>query len=190
MEPQSPHDHPAAARLSRATLKPVIKKYTRSKRFLLLMFFAAVGMGMLLAWTATRGTTTVVPKKIQTAVPFKIYYPANLPTGYTLEMTSFQLPEPGVVLFTVTDGRGRKIIFSEQEQPSGGDIDKFVSNYLPLNTIVNVPLGQAKVGAYGSAPNIRTLVSLPIRSGPWLIVTAPADVSHDELTSILSSLAK
>lgn len=134
--------------------------------------------------------TNPVPKKIQKSVGFSVYYPGSLPAGYTLDDTSFQLPEPEVVLFTVTYGKSKNLVFSEEQQPSSSDIDKFIRNYLPLNSALQLPLGQAKIGAYGSAPNIRTVLSLPIHHGPWLIVTAPSDVNHDDLVKIVTSLTK
>ena len=176
---------------SNDTILPFYKKHTLRKRFLLLIAAGLLSVGFLAGWQTMRGTTaSLVPRKIQKAVDFPVYYPNDLPADYVLNVDTFQTPDPGVVVFTVTDTDKRQIVFSEQRQPSGADIDKFVSTYLPLNSVLQLPLGQAKVGAYGSAPNIRTILSLPIRDGPWLIVTAPADVSHDELTKILTSLTK
>lgn len=180
MEPdQQPH-----------SLKPDNKKYPLHRRFILI--FVPIILAVLLAAFLynLHGSTDVVPEKIQKSVPFSIYYPRNLPAGYTLDEKSFQIPESGVVLFTVTYGDGKSIDFSEQQQPSSGDIDKFVKSYIPLNSVLQLPLGQVKVGAYGAAPNIRTIASVPIHDGPWLIVTAPSDVNHDDLTKLITSLTK
>lgn len=132
----------------------------------------------------------MVPKEIQKSVDFPIYYPNQLPSGYMLDPASFRLAEPGVVLFAVRYGEGKDIVFSEQQQPSNSEMDKFISSYLPLNSALQLPLGQAKVGAYGNAPNIRTIVSLPLHKGPWLIATAPSEVGHEDLVKILQSLTK
>jgi len=134
----------------------------------------------------------VVPKKIQNSVNFPIYYPdlKKLPTGYNLDPRSFRLAQAGVVLFTVTYGRGKDIIFSEEEQPSSKNIDKFISDYIPVNMSSELAVGQAKLGAYGPAPNIRTIASLPITKGPWLIITAPSDTNQNELVKILQALTK
>lgn len=161
------------------------KRYAFSKRLLLVLM-----SGLIVALYILTSGTSAVPKKIQQSVPFPVYYPRNLPSGYVLDMKSFRLPEAGVVLFTVTYGGGKNIVFSEQEQPSANDIDKFVSSYIPLNTELKLTVGQAKIGAYGTAPNIRTAVSLPVKDGPWLIITAPSDMSHEDLVRILNSIAK
>jgi hypothetical protein len=173
------------SRLWRPSIRVGSKRYAFSKR-LLLIVAAAVVVGLY----ALVGSTSAVPKKIQQAVPFSVYYPAQLPPGYVLDMTSFRLPDQGVVLFTVTYGKGKDIIFSEQQQPSRSDIDKFVSNYIPLNTALQFAIGQANVGAYSTAPSIRTVVSLPIHNGPWLIITAPSEVSRSDMVKILESLSK
>jgi hypothetical protein len=171
-------------------LSPGEKKRILGKRLFAIFVGGLLVVGLLMGWHALRGDTSVVPKKIQKSVHFSIYYPASLPSGYTLDAQSFRLAEQGVILFTVTYDSGKSIVFSEQEQPSAGDIDKFINSYLPLNSILQLPLGQAKVGAYGSAPDIRTVLSLPIHDGPWLIATAPSEVSHDDLAKIVTSLTK
>jgi hypothetical protein len=177
----------------------IIRSHTQQTeaktRFFRSRFFVAlcVGLGitgLLIGWYLIWGTSSVVPKKIQRSVDFAIYYPGTLVPGYVLDVQSFRLAEPGVVIFAVTHGKDKNIVFSEQDQPSSSDIDKFISTYLPLNSDVKLPLGQAKVGAYGSAPNIRTVMSLPIRNGPWVIVTAPSDINHDDLVKLLASLKK
>lgn len=169
-------------------LGPDGKRRLRSKRALvfsgLLAALLIVGLYFVVSSTGT------VPKKIKESVPFSVYYPKSLPPGYALDMKSFRLAEPGVVLFAVAYGEGKTIVFSETEQPSSADMDKFISSYIPLNTPLELPLGQARIGAYGSAPDIRTAVSLPIHNGPWLIATAPSDVSHDDLIKILQALTK
>jgi hypothetical protein len=161
-----------------------------SKRLSLILLFGLIALGIVAAWYKIAGSTSIVPKKIQTSVDFSVYYPKDLPPGYELDAESFRLAEPGVVLFAVNYGDRKDIVFSEQQQPPSSDIDKFITSYMPLNTVLQLPLGQARIGAYGSAPNIRTVVSLPIHNGPWLIVTAPADASHDDLVRIVQSLAK
>lgn len=169
------------------------RKHALNKRPALVLIFALVVVGLVIGvHNMLGGNASLVPKDIQKSVDFSVYYPdvKKLPAGYTLDTKSFRLADPGVVLFAVTYGDGKNITFSEQRQPSSSDIDKFVGNYIPLNTALQLTLGQAKIGAYGSAPNIRTVASLPIRSGPWLIITAPSNVNHDDLAKVLQSLTK
>ena len=133
-----------------------------------------------------------VPKDIRKGSNFSIYYPeeGKMPSGYTLDKTSFRKAEGGVVLFSVSYDNGRSMVFSEQAQPGSDVIDKFKAQAIPVNTKVNVPLGQAVIGAYGSGNNIRTVASLPITRGPWLIITAPSDINQNSLKQVLNSLTK
>jgi hypothetical protein len=166
------------------------KRYFVSKRRLRILLLGLLLIGLIAGVSSKFFITGTVPQKIKASVPFSVYYPKDLPTGYALDSESFRLAEPGVVLFALSHGRGKDIVFSEVKQPSGSDMDKFISSYIPLNTVQQVPLGEARIGAYGSAPNIRTAVSLPVHDGPWIIMTAPSDVSHNELIRIVQSLTK
>lgn len=133
-----------------------------------------------------------VPHGVQKAVTFKIYYPKQrmMPTGYHLDTTSFRSPETGVVLFSVSYGNARSMVFSETEKPAGDVLDKFNSSAIPVHTQINTSLGKALVGAYGEGKSLRTVASLPITNGPWLIVTAPSDVSQTDLGKILNALTR
>lgn len=164
-----------------------------TKRLVLVLLCALAVVGLTIGvHDMLGGHTSLVPKNIRNSIDFPVYYPdiKKLPHGYSLDTKSFRLAQPGVVLFAVTYDDGKDITFSEQQQPSSNDINKFVSSYIPINTTLQLALGQAKIGAYGSAPNIRTVVSLPIHNGPWLIITAPSNVSHDDLAKALQSLTK
>lgn len=172
--------------------KPASKQRARGKKSVVVLVLILAVAGLILGvHKITGGNTSLVPKNIQKSVNFSIYYPdtKKIPAGYNLDIQSFRLAQPGVVLFAVTYAGGKSIIFSEQQQPSNNDMDKFISSYIPVNTTQQLALGQAKIGAYGSVPNVRTVASLPIH-GTWLIVTAPADVSQDDLVNILQALTK
>lgn len=153
---------------------------------ILLLLLIALGVG---GWFFYRQYAQVVPASIQASVDFPVYYPTDMPDDYQLDTHSFKLAQPDVVVFAVTYGKGNSIAFSEEQPLSSSEMDKFLSNYLPLNSSLQLPVGQAKVGAYGSAPHSRTVVSLPITHGPWLIVSAPGDVPHAALVTMLRSLS-
>lgn len=183
----------STGRVPQTISRPASKNHALNKRPILVLIFALVVVGLVIGiHNVFGGNTSSVPQEIRRAVDFSVYYPdiKKLPAGYTLDTKSFRLADPGVVLFAVTYDGSKNITFSEQRQPSSSDIDKFVSSYIPLNTTLQLTLGPAKIGAYGSAPNIRTVASLPIRSGPWLIITAPSNVNHDDLAKVLQSLTK
>jgi hypothetical protein len=88
---------------------------------------------------------------------------------------------------TINSNNG-SVSISQQAQPGSDVIDSFLKTYIPLHTALSTKLGQAQVGASGQASNLHTIASLPIKNGPWLIITAPADISQAELKQIIESL--
>jgi hypothetical protein len=172
-------------------LTPTKRRVSRSRLALggaLAIIFLA---GLVFFWP-NKTTDSPVPMQIRKAVSFPVYYPDQhkLPHGYSLDTSSFHLAQPGVVVYSVVTPDSQQLTYSEEEQPERSIIDKFISGYIPLHTEVKTSLGQATFGAYGTGKNLRTVVSLPIDKGPWLIITAPASSSHADLLRILQSLTK
>lgn len=154
------------------------------------VILVAVGLGAFFRYG--RASSSPVPAQVRKAVTFPIYYPEQqkLPAGYTLDMASFHLAQPGVVIYSVMNQGGQRLLFSEEQKPDSSVIDKFTSSYIPLHTGLKTSLGEAQLGAYGTGKNLRTVISLPINRGPWLILTAPPASSHDDLLQVIRSLVK
>lgn len=150
---------------------------------------AVIILASLVAWRLAAGHSPV-PAAVQRQASFPIYYPVNakLPKGYSLDAGSFRLAQPGVVIFSVGHTGGQHLIFSEEQQPGSDTINGFLKKYLPLRSPLSTKLGQAQVGAYGSPPDLRTVASLTVSRGPWLIITAPSDISQDDLQKVIQSL--
>jgi hypothetical protein len=127
-----------------------------------------------------------VPKAVAQAVNFPVYYPDpnKLPAGYNLNQNSFSVPVKNGVAYSVSYDNGKKIVFSVQAKPSDNELQSFNSNYIPLRIDYQTSLGQAEIGAYHS----RTLVSLPVINGPWIVITAPSDIDQSQLKQVLSAL--
>jgi hypothetical protein len=132
-----------------------------------------------------------VSSDVQKAVTFPVYYPrqSKMPAGYGLDSTSFRLADTGVVIYSVEKG-DQQLIFSEQQTPEATIIDKFISSYIPLHNTITTDLGKAAMGAAGQGSNLKTIVSLPIAKGPWLIITAPANTKQSDVQQILQALTK
>lgn len=169
----------------------------RLRRRLPLTWLAAATLVVIVvvfaAWLLQhrRPAVSPVPQQVQKAVNFPIYYPqpSQLPAGYSLDTTSFHMQDAGVVIYSV-EYAGQRLIFSEQAQPDHATIDKFTKTYIPLHTSLKTSVGEAQVGAFGSGNNLRTVVSLPITRGPWLILTIPPGSNHADLTQVLKALSK
>jgi hypothetical protein len=130
--------------------------------------------------------TGTVPQAIAQAVNYKVYYPeaAKLPAGYHLDNNSFKNPVKNGVAYTVSYGQAQHLVFSVQPKPSDAELQSFIANYIPLKLDFQTSLGQGSIGAYQG----KTLASLPLINGPWVVVTAPPDVNQDHLKQILRSL--
>ena len=113
-----------------------------------------------------------------------------MPVGYKVDTSSFRTAESNVVLFSVNYSNGRSLVFSESEKPSGDVIDKFNASAIPIHTQVSTAVGKALVGAYGSGKDLRTIASLPITNGPWLIITAPSDINQADLEKVLQAISR
>ena len=141
---------------------------------------------------ATSKPASPIPKNISSAVTYPIYYPiqSQLPRGYRLDISSFESGGPGVVIFTVTYGKNNIIVFTEQPMPSRTVIAKYASSYIPLHSSFTTALGQATYGAYDDGGAIKSVISLPINHGPWLIATAPPTINQGVLLKIISALTQ
>jgi hypothetical protein len=133
-----------------------------------------------------------VPVALAQSVNFPIYYPvqAKLPAGYTLDLSSFKRPVQNGVSYSVSYSHSKKLVFSLQPKPSASELQNFTANYIPLHNSYQTPTGQALLGAYDTKTGTETLVSLPTGSNTWIIITAPYDISQDQLKQVLSSLHK
>ena len=133
-----------------------------------------------------------VPKSILSSVSYPVYYPSDsrLPEGYALDKSSIELVNPKVVILVVKYDSNNMVVFNEQANPGATIINQYQSNYIPIHTTVWTPLGNAILGAYNDGHSIKTVVSLPVTNGPWIIVTAPSNINQTNLKEVLDSLTK
>ena len=166
-------------------------KSTNNKRWLaaggLLMAALLIGAA---AWRLS-ASGSPVPDNIQSSVGSGVYYPdkSKLPANYSFDESSIRQADDGVSIVTVNGNNGG-VSISQQAQPASDVIDNFLKTYIPLHSALSTKLGQAQVGASGQASNLHTIASLPVKGGPWLIITAPADISQTELKQIIESLKR
>jgi hypothetical protein len=141
------------------------------------------------AWRLS-ASDSPAPDSIQADSGSGVYYPnaAKLPAGYTFDSSSINQAADGVTILTVKGGSDKSVSISQQAQPDSDVIENFIKTYIPLHTTISTSLGQAEMGASGQSSNLKTVVSLPVKDGPWLIITAPADISQPELKQIIESL--
>ena len=155
---------------------------------IIIMAFIIVTVSILMS----SKPTDPVPKSILTSVPYAIYYPdqSRLPSGYTLDIKSIQKSSGNVVEYFVDYGNKQLVVVFEQTMPSQSTINHFTSTYMPLHTTFWTPMGNAVLGAINYGKSIRSVVSLPINNGPWIIVTAPSNINQNDLKQVINSLIR
>jgi hypothetical protein len=146
--------------------------------------------GVAGGWLFLHREISPIPKSLRNSVNFTVYYPdpKKLPTGYSLNVSSFQIAQKNGVLYYVTYDGDKKIAFSVQEKISDVDLQSFYTNYMPLHQDFATPAGKAQIGASSSSGAEKTLVSLPTNTNTWLLITAPLDINQDKLKQVLSSI--
>jgi hypothetical protein len=152
----------------------------------LIILSAVVTIAVLIFTRQPSGTLPYpISKLTAEQLGFDIYYPNQklLPGGYTLNKGSFETTNQ-VLLYSVSYGSGKKIIFSDQAKPSNTQIQAFYTRNLPLNTTLQVNIGLATIGAV----NLQTVVSIPTNTNAWLIATAPGNIKQRNLDQVIKSI--
>ncbi len=158
----------------------------------------AIGIAVVIvvvAWfiaLISSNSISPVPKSISNAVNYPVYYPdqSRLPEGYQLDKRSIELVGPKVVILAIKYADNKMIVFNEQDNPGASVINQYAANYIPIHTSFWTPIGNAILGAYNDGHSIKSVVSLPVNNGPWIIVTAPSNINQTNLKEAIDSLTK
>jgi hypothetical protein len=92
---------------------------------------------------------TPIPRSVRHGVSYPLYYPANLPAGYSVDRTSFK-NQDGVLIFSIKTPNGKNIAVSEQAVPLNLDLHP-VSNApvkIPGERDFTTPIGKGHVGLW------------------------------------------
>jgi len=163
--------------------KPLLIKLSLIFGSILLIVVAILGIHSF-----QQGRKPIVPESITSSVKYSVYYPdpKKLPQGFTLDKQSIRSPAQNGVTYTVLYEKTKKIIFNLQAAATDKELATFRSTYIPKRVSYTTPVGDAEVGASGNS----LLVSIPVSGGPWIVVTAPGDISQDNLKQVLNTLVK
>lgn len=178
----------AESRARQQPSKKRLRKAKLTKKRITLIFCAAVvvlaAIISFILYQHTQATYNPVPASIRKSVPFPVYFPDNkkLPPGFTLNTSSFSHNDDAVI-YTVSHGTDM-ITFSVQAPASTVVLSDFNTKQIPLHTTLTTPYGNATKGAISQ----RSVVSLPIDTSAWIIVTGPDTLTDHDATILLSSL--
>lgn len=108
----------------------------------------------------------VVPKSVLAQANIPILYPAQLPAGFQINKSSFNVTNGNLIAYYADNSAGDRILFTVQAKPSNFDYDTFYSQSLQNADKFTTDLGE---GAVGTAQG-RVLGSLTTDK-TWLIVS-------------------
>jgi hypothetical protein len=111
-----------------------MKLKSKKTGFLFVVFAAVIAVFLVLLLFKKQDSP--IPKNIEKSVNFALYYPSNLPNGYSLDKNSVK-SENQIVFYSLSSG-DKKISISEQAAPSNPPdfekIQKGNTSFKPLDT--------------------------------------------------------
>jgi hypothetical protein len=162
----------------------MLGKRSRQKPFVLGLATVLLLIGIGGTWlTLGRSAASIqmIPSNIRTAVDFPLYYPEQLPKGYTINPSSFGATNE-VVTYSINYGTDSKLAISLQPIPRTFDFTQFYANSMKDALSVNTTIGTAKIG------NINGVQTVSLTNAKtWLLISAPNGIGNDALLSVLKS---
>ncbi len=155
--------------------------HKRSRKTLWVAGVLLVAVILVTGWSILSPRESKIPsfsdKLSGINVGFPLYYPSNLPSGYSFGNGTISNAS-GIVLFTAANTKGQKIAFTEQQKPTNYDFSS-----LSGTDEFNTPLGKGYVEDFDT----RTTGSL-VSDKTWIIVNTVSPIGADDMKQILNSL--
>lgn len=140
-----------------------------------------IGLGTV--WYVTSRQQSPFPASMQDSKLTK-FYPTTLPDGFAVDKSSMKQTS-GVITYIATDAKKRYINFSLQPRAESFDFNTFYGTILTRSFKFVTSNGEAAVGTMQSNGNS---VGSLVNSSTWVIVSATASVSNDDIQKIVSGL--
>lgn len=101
--------------------------------------------GLAFYWYKGTFSKDPTPSSVKGSVSLPVYYPQNLPVGFTVDEKSYSVSGE-VVSFHAVNDSGDKILFTVQPRPSTFDYQTFYQKGLAGTVQFSTPAGQAAIG--------------------------------------------
>jgi hypothetical protein len=111
--------------------------------------------------------TKPIPGKYRLGLNYPLYYPSNLPKGYSVDRNSFSR-KGAVLIFKISTPSGKKVVVAEQHIPRGLDLSQHPNPggfTLPDKRDFTTAAGTAEVSFWGDK-----LVSSLVTENTWVIL--------------------
>jgi hypothetical protein len=118
---------------------------------------------------------------------FPTYYPSRLPAGYQLDTTSLDRVQQGVLAFSLANGNGSAINFTEQKAPEDFNFTTFYSTFGNRKSF-KVPLGQVTSGTIDDGKTYLASMLTPDKT--WVLMNAKTAVPDKDLKYIFEHLTR
>lgn len=135
--------------------------YTKVLTGILILLLVGFVIGLI------RDARNPVPYSARRDITYPLYYPKQLPTGYTINRESFHQTD-GVVIFSIDAPSGKNIAVSQQRLPIDLDVSarKNPAGFsAPDERTFGTPLGEAHQSLWGN----KSVISLPTQD-TWIIL--------------------
>jgi hypothetical protein len=142
-----------------------------------------VGAGCIVAFLILLRPS--MPKQITrlaSNVTFPIYYPHNLPPGYSLDASTVSSTNNAALFSVINTTTGSRIVVSEQPKPSDIDFNSFYHDEYRRYESLTTPAGDGVIGDAGDS-----YLANITGDKTWIIVKGPQS-SGDSIKSLSLTL--
>jgi hypothetical protein len=156
------------------------KKKLRIIRKSVLILIPILIVGAVFLFTHQKSAP--IPKNIQSAVNFTLYYPSKLPSGYSIKEDSFSQGS-NVVTYYAQNSHNDRLLFSIQPRPVQISLDDFNKRVMQNKVDVLSNVGTASVGNI----NNKATGSL-IAPKSWVLITSSSNAGTKTIADTLANL--
>ncbi len=146
----------------------------------MLSIIVAIAAGVLL-WQGPV-SSLLQPKspfseEITSSMNIPLFYPTSPPAGFKIEVDSVTQPEPGVVLYVMSDEEGNRINLTLQRQPEGINLDPLYAALISTRELTTTKFGTIKTGITTENISITNILT----GQTWILINMPRDTINDEV---------
>jgi hypothetical protein len=160
--------------------------WRRQSTWALLVFIILVAcvLGFYFKNKHAEANPTYFPKTItKDQVGIAVYYPVNLPEGYSV--SNYKVIKKDVLYYLVTSGKGDRFSITIQALPSSFDFISFKKKFLKPDDYAT-PVGTNTVGVVGT----ELVGSVQTVDNSWIILNSKSTDAIKDMETITRSLKK
>ena len=124
------------------------------------------------------------PASFSRTVSFPLFSPEWLPTGLSIDRQSFDATAE-VLTFTISDNKGKRLVFTEQPKPPQANLDTFYQQQLSGSTSFDTTAGKVTIGQFEGS----TLAGIATDQ-TWILMRAVASINQSEFEHIVRSMSR